>query len=78
MTCVKVIVDTDRAAIDSGIHRHTFEFTWITHPTGAKPPIIDLTVNRTRPSIFAEDGRRKAGRHRHCDVVPSWEYREVK
>ncbi|CAM3409043.1 hypothetical protein MYCO108962_19065 [Mycobacterium colombiense] len=23
MTCVKVIVDTDRAAIDSGIHRHT-------------------------------------------------------
>lgn len=23
MTCVKVIVDTDRATIDSRIHRHT-------------------------------------------------------
>lgn len=40
MTCVKVIVDTDRAAIDSGIHRHNFEFTWITHPAGAKSELF--------------------------------------
>lgn len=36
MTCVKVIVDTDRASIDSGIHRHTLEFSWVTHPAGAE------------------------------------------
>jgi hypothetical protein len=28
MTCVRVIVGTDRAAIDPGLHRHAFEFTW--------------------------------------------------
>jgi len=29
MTRVKIIVDRDRAAIDSAFHRHAFEFTWI-------------------------------------------------
>lgn len=46
MTCVKVIVDTDRAAIDSDIHRHTFEFTWITHPVGAKSTLFIYPLGR--------------------------------
>lgn len=59
MTCVKVIVDTDRAAIDSGIHRHNFEFTWITHRAGAKSGFFTYPLARRGRQYLL--GRQRGG-----------------
>lgn len=63
MTCVGVIEVGDLVAIDSCFHRHSFEFTWISHRCGAKYRLFTYPLV-TVPEMVCRPANARQGRGR--------------